>query len=236
MMQLFIIAFMIGIAGSFHCVGMCGPIALSLPLNNDDFFTKFTGALLYNTGRIVTYTFFGFVFGLIGRSFALFGFQQYLSVAAGLAIIIFVVIPKKYTAVNTRLSNSFFGKVRQSIGNLFSDKNRSSLFAIGLLNGLLPCGLVYMAITGAIASGDIIKSMVFMAAFGLGTLPVMWSVVFFGNYIGVPLRKKIRNAYPYLITLMACLLILRGLGLGIPYVSPKLMTENKEIRGCCTKP
>lgn len=236
MLQLFILAFMMGIAGSFHCVGMCGPLALSLPLSNDNFYAKFTGALLYNLGRVVTYAVFGLLFGIIGKTIALFGFQQYLSIAAGLLIILFIIIPKRYAAINTGFAARFFGNIRTSIGRLFSSKNRSSLFAIGLLNGLLPCGLVYMAIAGAIATGDVGTSIFFMAAFGLGTLPVMWSVAFFGNYIGIALRQKIRSAYPYMMMLMACLLILRGMGLGIPYVSPRPMAEIKEIRGCCAKP
>jgi hypothetical protein len=93
-----------------------------------------------------------------------------------------------------------------------------------------------MAVAGAIAAGDIWKSALFMAAFGLGTLPIMWSIAFFGNYVGVSFRQKIRRAYPYMMTLMACLLILRGMGLGIPYVSPKMNAAKTTVHGCCAKP
>lgn len=93
-----------------------------------------------------------------------------------------------------------------------------------------------MAVAGAIGAGDIGSSTLFMAAFGLGTLPVMWSVAFFGNYVGLGLRQKIRRAYPYMLGLMACLLILRGMGLGIPYVSPEMDAHKKEVHGCCAKP
>lgn len=126
--------------------------------------------------------------------------------------------------------------LRSAVGRLLAKDNHFSLFSIGLLNGLLPCGLVYMAAAGAIATGDIVKSVVFMAFFGLGTLPIMWSVAFFGNYIGINIRQKIRTAYPYLMTVMACLLILRGLGLGIPYVSPLVEKEKQVVQGCCVKP
>jgi sulfite exporter TauE/SafE len=118
------------------------------------------------------------------------------------------------------------------LGQLFLKKNYQSLFMIGLLNGLLPCGLIYMAVAGAIASADPFKSAFFMAAFGLGTLPVMWSVSFFGNYIGIGLRQKIRKAYPIMMALMACLLIVRGLGLGIPYISPTLNNHSNAIQMC----
>lgn len=238
MLQLFFVAFTIGIVGSFHCVGMCGPLALALPISSNSFAAKFFGALIYNVGRIVTYTVFGLIFGLIGQTAALFNFQQWLSIGTGTLILLFIIIPKKYKMQSTAsvYTTTFFTRVRLELGRLFTQKNSSSLFVIGLLNGLLPCGLVYMAVAGAIAAGAIWKSALFMAAFGLGTLPIMWSVAFFGNYVGVSFRQKIRRAYPYMMTLMACLLILRGMGLGIPYVSPKMNAAKKEVHGCCAKP
>lgn len=236
MIQLIIAAFTIGLLGSFHCVGMCGPLALSLPLNDNSVWSKFSGGLLYNAGRIATYSLFGLVFGIIGKSIALFGFQQWLSVILGILIIVFVILPKRVAFLNNNnFVTKYFEKLRSTLGKLFSRKNYSSLFSIGLLNGLLPCGLVYMAAAGAVATGNILNSVFFMAFFGLGTLPMMWSIAFFGNYVGIGLRQKIRKAYPYIMTLMACLLILRGMGLGIPYVSPKLDIEKKEVHGCCAR-
>ena len=237
MVQLFFIAFMIGIVGSFHCVGMCGPLALALPLPNNSFMAKFFGAFIYNAGRIVTYSVFGLIFGLVGQTAALFGFQQWLSIGTGVLILLFILLPKKYKMqhVASNYSTRFFTKLRLQLGLLFTKKNNSSLFIIGLLNGLLPCGLVYMAVAGAIAAGNVGSSVIFMAAFGLGTLPVMWSIAFFGNYVGVSIRQKIRRAYPYMMGLMACLLILRGMGLGIPYVSPKINSEQTAVDGCCIK-
>jgi sulfite exporter TauE/SafE len=237
MMQLFVVAFSIGMLGSFHCVGMCGPLALSLPLSNDSFWAKFSGAVLYNAGRIVTYSVFGLIFGLIGKSFALFGFQQWLSIVLGAVILFFIILPKRVTIFKTNNAVlMFLEKLRTALGNLFSKRNNSSLFSIGLLNGLLPCGLVYMAVAGSVATADVLSSVLFMAFFGLGTLPIMWSIAFFGNYVGVSIRQKIRRAYPYMMALMACLLILRGMGLGIPYVSPKMNVEKAKVQGCCSKP
>ena len=237
MTQLIFTAFAIGLLGSFHCVGMCGPIALALPLKNDSFWAKFSGALLYNMGRIVTYATFGLVFGTIGKSVSFFGYQQWLSILLGISIIIFVVLPRRFSSFShNNIVLKFLEKLRTALGKLFAKDTHFSLFSIGLLNGLLPCGLVYMAAAGAIATGDILKSVVFMSFFGLGTLPIMWSIAFFGNYIGISIRQKIRTAYPYLITFMACLLILRGMGLGIPYVSPLIEKEKQVVQGCCTKP
>ena len=236
MLQIAIAAFTMGIIGSFHCVGMCGPLALALPLSNDSTYSKFIGALLYNSGRIVTYSLFGLASGLLGKSIALLGFQQWLSILLGTAIIILLIIPKifpgKFRQSNT--ASHFFQKLRHSFGQLFFKKNQSALFAIGFLNGLLPCGLVYLAIAAATATGDVKTSILFMAAFGAGTLPVMWSIAFWGNFIGISIRQKIRAAYPYMMLLMACLLIVRGMGLSIPYISPAA-DKNHKIMSCGEK-
>ena len=234
MAAIFFAALTLGMMGSFHCIGMCGPLAFSLPLSNNSDFTKFTGTLLYNIGRVVTYSALGLLFGLAGKNFSLFGFQQGLSISVGIAILFFVFIPKKWISFNgaNNALAKYSYKIRAMLSKLFLQKNYRSLFAIGLLNGLLPCGLIYMAIAGAIATADPYKSAFFMASFGLGTLPVMWSVSFFGNYIGIGLRQKIRSAYPVMMVLMAGLLIIRGMGLGIPYVSPAINNNTQQVQEC----
>lgn len=237
MLQTALTGFAMGVIGSFHCIGMCGPLALALPLKDDSLFSKFTGALLYNSGRIVTYSLFGLAAGSIGQSFSFFGFQQGLSIVAGTLILIITVLPKLFPQYfnGTQWAGNFFQKLRQIFGQLFFKKNQSTLFAIGVLNGLLPCGLVYLAIAGATATGYIITAIVFMAAFGAGTLPVMWSIAFWGNFININIRQRIRKMYPYMMMLMACLLILRGMGLGIPFISPEHNHATKKI-SCCAKP
>lgn len=237
MLQLIVAAFTMGLLGSFHCVGMCGPLALSLPLSTNTEWSKFSGAFLYNTGRILTYSVFGLVFGLIGKSASLFGYQQWLSILLGVLIISFVILSKRISAFNNKsFITVFFEKIRSGLGKLFSRKNYSSLFFIGILNGLLPCGLVYMAAAAAVATGDIADSILFMAFFGLGTFPIMWSLAFFGNYVSIGIRQKIRRVYPYMMMMMGCLLILRGMGLGIPYISPEMKAEKKNIIECSAKP
>lgn len=236
MTQIIIAAFGMGILGSFHCVGMCGPLALSLPIRHNGWWAKFSGAFMYNAGRVVTYSVFGLVFGLIGQTFALFGFQQWLSIILGLLILFFIILPKRAQLFSgNQAVLRFFERLRESLGRLFSNSSKSSLFSIGLLNGLLPCGLVYMAVAGSVATADVLSSVLFMAVFGLGTLPVMWSVAFFGNYVGVGIRQRIRKVYPYMLALMACLLILRGMGLGIPFLSPKMSEKKEHIEGCCSR-
>ncbi len=227
MISILIAGLIMGSVGSMHCIGMCGPIALSLPAVKSNSFSRFSGSLLYNLGRVITYSSLGIIFGLIGNSFILFGYQQGLSIALGLIILAIIFIPKS-GIFKFKFFDGILKKIRESIIHLFQKKSYSSLFLIGILNGLLPCGLVYIAIAGAIATADPFKSALFMGAFGLGTLPLMWAVAFFGSELKFNYRLKIKRAYPYFMAVMACLLILRGLGLGIPYISPELHNSNTE--------
>lgn len=215
---------MLGALGSLHCVGMCGPIALSLPVVNTSYFSKYLGALLYNLGRVATYATLGVVFGFIGESLVWLGFQQWLSIALGVLLLLIVLLPKSITR-RIQFFPGVMGSVRGGIGKLFQTRSYSSLFTIGLLNGLLPCGLVYMAIAGAIATASVVQSSVWMAAFGLGTLPMMWVIAMVGSNLKLRFRSSVRKLYPYMIAVMACLLIVRGMGLGIPYVSPAIETK-----------
>ena len=226
MTGIFAIALAMGAVGSLHCIGMCGPLAMSLPVVSNTASGKFLYTLLYNLGRIVTYACLGAVLGLVGASVALAGYQQALSIVVGVVILLFVIFPRhRWALFSSGKMQQLFETLRVKLGSLFFQKKYRSVFFIGLLNGLLPCGLVYMAIAGAISTASLTGSVFFMAAFGLGTLPVMWSVAFFGSLISLHTRTTIKKAYPYLMVLMACLLIVRGLGLGIPYISPQMHTE-----------
>ena len=232
MMVLLITALVMGAVGSLHCVGMCGPLAMALPVVAQSPSGRMLYTLLYNFGRVVTYAALGAVLGVLGASFALVGLQQALSIVAGLLILVFLLWPRGSWLVNShKRVQQVFEILRKQLGELFFRKNYKSVFFIGLLNGLLPCGLVYMAVAGAVSTASVLKSSMFMAAFGLGTLPLMWSVAFFGSLAGIKTRASIRKAYPYLMFLMACLLIVRGLGLGIPFLSPDFSTANSTGAG-----
>ncbi len=236
-MTIFLTAITLGFLGSFHCVGMCGPIALVLPLNRNSVFSKIAGALLYNIGRVFTYILFGGLFGLIGQSLVIAGYQQVLSITLGVAILVMVLLP---TSVVTKFKltaiiYSYVGKLKQQLGLLFHKNSFSSLFFIGTLNGLLPCGLVYLGIAGAIASGSSLDGSIFMALFGLGTIPAMLTLSLLGNSISLNVRNKIKKAMPVFIVSMALLLILRGMNLGIPYVSPEMSSTKPVCHKCCHK-
>lgn len=236
-MSIFLTALTLGFLGSFHCVGMCGPIALALPLNRESLFSKVTGALLYNTGRVLMYAFLGGLFGLIGQSIVIAGYQQSLSITLGIIILLMILLPDKLANRFRFLSftYSFIGKVKQKLKTLFKQNSYSSLFIIGTLNALLPCGLVYLGIAGAIAAGSILKGGIFMAVFGLGTAPAMFSVALISGGINMNVRKKINKVVPVFAVSMALLLILRGLNLGIPYISPEMSVSKPECTKCCSK-
>ena len=217
-----IIALTIGLASSLHCVGMCGPIALSLGLNTDNKLKFSVRNLTYQLGRVTTYTILGALLGLIGESFSFAGLQNYLSIAIGIIMIIMVMIPKFYENGATSLKpiNNIMIKVKMLLGKYLIKKDSKSLYIVGVLNGLLPCGSVYATLTAAIAMGSIVKSASFMFFFGLGTLPLMFATVLFGNFLSVNQRQTILKILPIITLLLGVLFILRGLELNIPYISP----------------
>ncbi|MES2838261.1 MAG: sulfite exporter TauE/SafE family protein [Bacteroidota bacterium] len=226
MWTLFISALSLGFLGSFHCVGMCGPIALALPVHSKSNAFKIAGISVYNFGRIITYTLLGAIFGLFGESFSFFGFQQQLSITIGVVLLLSILLPlifKNSFSISNPI-NVFISKIKSLMGKLFKSQKISSLYLIGLLNGLLPCGFVYLAIAGAMASGSILNGALFMLFFGLGNTPAMFSVAWISQLISLNMRNTIKKAVPVFVVFMAVLFILRGLNLGIPYVSPKFDT------------
>ncbi|MCG8309428.1 MAG: sulfite exporter TauE/SafE family protein [Cytophagales bacterium] len=223
-------AFLIGFFGSFHCIGMCGPIALALPVQKKNRFNLVSGRVLYNVGRAATYSAIGLVFGLVGQSLSLAGFQQSVSIAAGILMLLMVLLPSKYSQRLYLLKPAygFTNFLKRKFGVLLTRKSVSSIFLIGLLNGFLPCGLVYIAAAGAIASGDSMAGAIYMFIFGMGTFPIMLIVSVAGNFISLKVRKTINKAIPAFMVILAFLFILRGMNLGIPYVSPQL--QQSEVR------
>ncbi len=221
-------AFFIGFFGSLHCIGMCGPIAIALPVPNSSNISFVTGRMLYNLGRVVSYSMLGAVFGLLGGRIALAGAQQFVSIALGVIIIIAVLLPQKYKNyfIQHSVTQKIVQPIKSNIGVLFKKDNFSAMFLIGILNGFLPCGFVYIGLAGAIASGDAISGIAVMMLFGLGTVPAMFAASVFGKFINLGIRTKLRKATPYLAIVLAVIFIMRGMNLGIPYLSPKLTAQN----------
>lgn len=219
-------AFIFGLISSFHCIGMCGPIAMMLPVDRDNQAKKVTQIITYHLGRLTAYASIGLVFGLLGRGLFLAGMQQKLSLFIGVAMILVILIPERVLARHNFSKPVFvlISKVKSTLGKQFKNKSYKSLFTIGLLNGFLPCGMVYVALFGAIAMQNEVLGVFYMILFGFGTVPMMSSVVYLQSFLTVSVRNKIQKAIPYVAVAMGILFILRGLGLGIPYVSPSDMS------------
>ncbi len=213
-------AFLLGLISSFHCIGMCGPIAMMLPVAQSPPLKKILQIGTYHVGRIAAYAFFGLVFGMAGKGLYLAGLQQRLSIITGMAMIVVVLFPH-FSSVRFPVPFSrSLSKARTALGKQFKKSTFKSFFLIGLLNGFLPCGMVYAALFGAISMGSITKSMLYMGLFGVGTIPLMTAVVYFKLAISLPFRHKVQKAVPYAVVCIGILFVLRGLSLGIPYISP----------------
>ena len=227
-------AFVMGAVGSLHCIGMCGPLALSLPIGHRTGSGRVLGGVLYNLGRVTTYATLGLILGLAGQTLFSSSWQSILSITLGAVIFIYLLIPTRYKASSVFVSatNKPFVKLRTALGRLFHSPKYTSLFSIGVLNGLLPCGMIYLALSSSLLAGTAAKGSLFMAFFGLGTFPAMLGAVFFGSYFNQQVRGQLRKAIPVFLFIMATLLVLRGLNLGIPFISPQLPLSSGEAVQC----
>lgn len=220
-------ALILGLLGSLHCVGMCGPIAFMLPVDRSNSFKKVSQIGIYHFGRLLAYSLIGLIFGLVGKSLYIFGIQQQLSIAIGIIMIVLVLIPYK-TLGKYNLSkplNKLISKVKSNLGKALKKKTADTFLTIGFLNGFLPCGLVYMAVFGAIATGSLVEGSLYMVLFGMGTIPLMTSAIYLGKFLNSTVKQRIQKAIPVFVVIIGVLFILRGLGLGIPYISPAPMVE-----------
>lgn len=215
-------ALFFGLISSLHCIGMCGPIAMMLPVDHKNPNKKALQILTYHLGRLAAYALLGLAFGLLGKGLFVAGFQQNLSIVVGILMIIIAVVPERIFA-QYNFSKPIYkviSKIKSSLGNQFKRKTFDALFSIGFLNGLLPCGLVYAALFGAIAMQNEVLGVSYMLLYGVGTIPLMSAVVYASGCISLPLRNKLQRVIPVVTICIGMLFILRGLSLGIPFISP----------------
>ncbi|HKJ44580.1 MAG TPA: sulfite exporter TauE/SafE family protein [Balneolales bacterium] len=216
--------FFIGLFGSFHCIGMCGPIAMALPGSDQSRMRVIINRIIYNFGRVITYSLLGALMGVIGRQISLAGFQQVLSIIIGFFILVYVLIPSRFGNRIIQLSgiHQIIIKIQHTIGILFKLNNQMSMVTIGILNGFLPCGLVYAGLAGSLVTGSVSGGFTYMILFGLGTMPLMLLTSLIPHFAGFKLRRRINRFIPYAAGVLGLLFILRGLSLGIPFISPVL--------------
>jgi uncharacterized protein len=234
MLTFSIAGFIMGFVGSLHCVGMCGPLSLAVPTSHLPPAEKFFSLLLYQSGRIITYSLLGFVFGLAGRGLYLGGLQQWFSILIGSVLLLTVLwnyLNKK--VVRFSLFSQSYLFIQKKIGWLLTNvKSPSGFLLLGIANGLLPCGMVYIAMASALTAEHIMQGVGFMAAFGTGTLPAMMTVAYGGQLFSVKSRGMFKKIVPLFVTITALILILRGMNLGIPFISPVLPSATGKIISC----
>ncbi|GAA4026134.1 sulfite exporter TauE/SafE family protein [Flavobacterium cheonhonense] len=215
-------AIIFGLISSLHCIGMCGPIAMMLPVDHKNPSKKALQVLIYHLGRLTSYGILGLAFGLLGRGFYMAGIQQQLSIAVGVGMIVLAVVPEKILA-NYNFSKPVYrliSRIKSSLGAQFKRKTPDAFFTIGLFNGLLPCGLVYAALFGAIAMQNVTLGIAYMILYGLGTIPMMSAVVYVSSLLSMPFRSQLQRVVPIVTVVIGVLFVLRGMGLDIAYISP----------------
>ncbi len=225
---------LMGFTGSLHCAGMCGPIVWIMPFQAFNGLKKAAALALYHAGRISVYA----VMAVILHSFKnLFDpkVQQYISIALGVTLLVvglLTFIPNHYA----KLSLPWAGVVKKQLGNIIGRPGLSTLLMTGILNGLLPCGLVYMALSSTLASTSSWQSAAMMYVFGLGTLPMLISITLLKSKLNFIRTPNMRKMVPILVFSFGFLFVLRGMNLGIPYLSPKVAVEAHGIKSsCCHK-
>ena len=209
-------AFTIGLFGSLHCVGMCGPIALAVAGQDRRF--ALGNALLYNFGRIVTYSVLGAVIGLLGRGLFLAGFQKGLSIGMGVALLLIGAFSINVETKLLRIPvvNQVIFYLKAALGRQLKSRGKSAAFGIGVLNGFLPCGLVYMGVFGALSTESVPSGMAYMALFGAGTIPIMLLTGYAGNLASLRVRNFLKKLYPAFLIFFALLFLFRGLNFHLP--------------------
>lgn len=218
---------------SFHCLGMCGPLVMALPLQGLSRSWQVFAILSYHTGRIFTYASLGLLSGLLGQRIYMAGFQRSFSITLGLFLLFWVMTNRiNRKKAKPALLGRFYNRLQQWILRLWESPAKTSYVFLGMANGLLPCGMVYLAIAGALSTAQIKEGVVFMVFFGAGTLPVLLGLSYFGRFINLSFRNRVKKSIPVFIAFMGILFILRGLNLGIPFISPVLAGKPGQTISC----
>ena len=234
LLQAIIGGFALGVTGSLHCIGMCGPLSLALPMHHLSKAGKFFSLLIYQFGRIITYSLLGALVGLAGRGFWRTGYQQWFSIGLGILVLSLAVLYFFFQRrINLPIIDRWYRFIQTIIIRILEQRtNPFGFLLLGMANGLLPCGMVYVATAAAVTFTEMTSSIGFMAAFGAGTLPAMMLVGLGGGMLSLSARKLFRKSVPVFIAATGLLLILRGMNLGIPFISPTNLFTTGTAVGC----
>lgn len=233
---MYLLGLSIGLFGSLHCLGMCGPIAFALPIGTKNTHQRVVAVSLYHVGRIVVYGTIGLLVSLIGQGLIILQLQDVISVFSGISLLLITFWPKNYSAQNWLLFRTFNQFVFIRLKSLYKTHGKTSFLVLGICNGLLPCGFVYMALIYALVQATTLDALMIMLMFGLGTVPMMTIAVFWRFMLPLNIRNKWQRLIPILVSILAILLILRGLRLNIPMISPSTPPDNTWSSGQSCKP
>lgn len=219
------LAFFMGLFGSIHCAVMCGPLLLAIHGQATLSWKLVANRLLYQFGRILTYGILGAVLGIFGNLASLQGGQRSLSLSIGILLLLIGLIQlfgkKNQTLI--KFQTKALQPLIQYMGKYLYRPGGS--FIAGMLNGLLPCGMVYMALAAALNANSMLNAAMFMVLFGLGTLPLLFLYTFISQVSHPLFKQKFQRMLPYLYVLMGIWFILRGANLNIAYLSPLLQVD-----------
>jgi Uncharacterized conserved protein len=228
-----ITAALMGLTGSLHCAGMCGPIMLVMPFRILQGYKKWLGLFLYHAGRISIYALMGWILYSF-KSFFNPHWQQYISIGFGVLLLFIGLISFTGNAGAMRLPWAKW--VQHNLAKLMAAPGLHILFATGVLNGLLPCGLVYMALSLSVTATTASQAIASMYTFGIGTIPMLLAITLLGSRIPLSAQLKVRKLVPIALLAFACLFMVRGMNLGIPYLSPQIKAESGQVKAsCCHK-
>lgn len=227
---LLISSLLLGLASSLHCVGMCGPLVMSIPVQHLPVGKKIRGIIIYQFGRVGMYAMLGMLAGLIGWRIYAAGLQQLFSIIIG--VLILLMLSGNFFFKKIHGTNWLTKTVTQFMFWAIGKRSAIGMFLMGAANGLLPCGMVYIAVTGAMATGTVEGSALFMIFFGLGTIPALLALAFWGARLSWQTRRNMQKIVPYVVAFTAILLIVRGLNLNIPYISPFISARSIDTVSC----
>lgn len=207
---MFLTALVIGFLGSLHCAGMCSPLAMAVTnLGKPVFMNRFT----YNGGRITSYGIQGIVAASVGTLFEFTGLQTVFSISLGLLLIIagFAGITRFHIPILSTGIQKLTTFIKLRLGDFIKRKTKLSLFITGMLNGLLPCGLTYIALTYCLTITDPADGLIYMLAFGSGTLPVMLGLTTVMQTLMYKFNFSFRKLTTVTMVVLGIMLITRSL-------------------------
>ncbi len=205
---MFTTALVMGFAGSLHCIGMCSPLAMAVSNLN---FRATRNRLTYNSGRILTYGILGAIVGTIGWALPFGNFQNLLSIVLGICLLLVGILGVSNIHVPwlTGVLQQATSKLKLLFGKFLQRKSLVSVFVLGSLNGVLPCGLTFLALTFCLTLNSPVDSFNYMLLFGLGTLPAMLGLTTLMMNLVKRFNISLKKLTTTMLILSGCLLIVR---------------------------